>query len=325
MSIDQYTKCLMHFDSSPTRDECGNTWTANGTPTISDNAKFGKALQLDGNSYIWSQKDFVLYGQDFTVDGWVYIEPPETDSSTWCSIFSLYNDFGTYRYRIQLEVAFLNNATRRFALSHNSNVYKTINYDASNLDFLNQWIHFAVVYQAPTLYLYINGQRQLPYDSTSYQMQTFETSESSPSSYKLISLGLETSQVTTDFKGYIDEFRISDGIARWTEDFTPPTAPTYFGENSTPLTTLEQLENAIKRVDGKYIPVGAPIEVELVDYLTKSEASDTYVTKAEYAEGNGIGAVWIEWDGIYGTNCPYLCTQYQGCEWYIPFTRGDPI
>ena len=53
--------------------------------------------------------------------------------------------------------------------------------------------------------------------------------------------------------------------------------------------TLEQLENAIERIDGKYIPVGAPIEVELVDYLKKSEASDTYVTKAEFAEGGGGG------------------------------------
>jgi len=52
--------------------------------------------------------------------------------------------------------------------------------------------------------------------------------------------------------------------------------------------TLEQLENAIERIDGNYIQIGAPIEVELVDYLKKAEASDTYVTKAEYAGGGGV-------------------------------------
>jgi hypothetical protein len=28
-----------------------------------------------------------------------------------------------------------------------------------------------------------------------------------------------------DFNGWLDEFRISKGIARWTSNFTPPTAP----------------------------------------------------------------------------------------------------
>jgi len=57
------------------------------------------------------------------------------------------------------------------------------------------------------------------------------------------------------------------------------------------ITTFEQLENAMERVDNKFIAKGAPIEVELADYLKKSEASDTYLSKTAF---NVIGAVPVQ-------------------------------
>lgn len=49
------------------------------------------------------------------------------------------------------------------------------------------------------------------------------------------------------------------------------------------ITTLEQLIEVLERIADNYIQIGAPIEVELVDYLKKSEASDTYLAKTDKA------------------------------------------
>ena len=42
---------------------------------------------------------------------------------------------------------------------------------------------------------------------------------------KLEYRGYDSSGIATIVDGYIDEIRISKGVARWTANFTPPTAP----------------------------------------------------------------------------------------------------
>ena len=40
---DEYTKALLHFNESTTKDECGNTWTADsGLALGNSNGKFDK-------------------------------------------------------------------------------------------------------------------------------------------------------------------------------------------------------------------------------------------------------------------------------------------
>ncbi len=76
------TIVLLPLDKSPIADECGNTWTAEGSCVISDvNPKTSTvsprpALQLDGG--------IILGGKDFTIDGWAYVD---STSGTWSRIF----------------------------------------------------------------------------------------------------------------------------------------------------------------------------------------------------------------------------------------------
>ena len=73
--------------------------------------------------------------------------------------------------------------------------------------FYDRLLHIAWIYQnsSNTHTIYFDGQKQF---SRSYQLdrQTFP-------------------DCIIACCDYIDEFRISDGIARWTQNFTPPTAP----------------------------------------------------------------------------------------------------
>ena len=70
--IDEYTKAMLHFDADAVTDECGNTWNTSGSPSISASpAKFDKALQLNGSSYIYSS-GIALSNQPFTIDFWAY-------------------------------------------------------------------------------------------------------------------------------------------------------------------------------------------------------------------------------------------------------------
>ena len=78
------------------------------------------------------------------------------------------------------------------------------------------WHHIALVRNGGALTLYGNGEAQHTEDVTGV------TINNSP--YKF-AIGRTGEYTLTPFVGWIDEFRLSMGIARWTEDFTPPTGP----------------------------------------------------------------------------------------------------
>lgn len=65
---------LLHFDSSITKDECGNTWSAVGSPTLSsDYHKFGsKSIFVNNENYIQSTDSFTVGGSDLTIEAWIY-------------------------------------------------------------------------------------------------------------------------------------------------------------------------------------------------------------------------------------------------------------
>jgi len=80
---------------------------------------------------------------------------------------------------------------------------------------LSQWVHVALVRNGTNLYLFANGIR---YTVTTGLGTIALTDSTAP-----IEIGrINGAQY---FTGYIDELRISKGVARWTSDFTPPIAP----------------------------------------------------------------------------------------------------
>ena len=200
-NIDEYTKILLHFDESVTKDECGNTWTAYGSPTLSTNAKFGKALQLDGSSqYLTSSNNLSIGSQNWTLDFW--INPSYGGNSVPILLLTSSDSPATV---ISLELYF--SAYRINIAGTQANGTPSANY--------SQWTHLALVYQHDQnlATFYLNGTMS---GIASVTLDNFTIST--------CHIGADATG-STFFTGYIDEFRFSNGIARWTEDFTPPTAP----------------------------------------------------------------------------------------------------
>lgn len=218
--VDQYTVSLLHFEDG-IKDESGKVWTANGGATTSTvQSKFGgKSLFLNGvGQYLTapSSSDFEFGSGDFTIDFWVYM----TDVN-WGDLFNRnYNATGYTPFKISI-------GNGVYAQSPASNGYSW-DIAGGGADSkimhtnwkLNQWVHYAVVRDGTKFYVFENGQ----------QVCTWSSSLAIISSTSAIGIGF------SNFLGYIDEFRISKGIARWTGNFTLPTEPVISIEPPTNLT-----------------------------------------------------------------------------------------
>ncbi|MCK9578266.1 LamG domain-containing protein [bacterium] len=89
--------------------------------------------------------------------------------------------------------------------------------NSSNL-VLNQWNHLAFVRNGTNLILFING--------TEKNRQI--TSSPMPSVANYLRIGSFDYGSQYNFQGYIDELRITKGVARWTTNFTVPSIQHYW-------------------------------------------------------------------------------------------------
>ena len=81
----------------------------------------------------------------------------------------------------------------------------------------NQWYHFALVRSGSTVKLYINGTAD---STTRTDSDTYLFGQSST-----MVIGSDGgSQSHTYFNGYLNDFRLTVGLARYTSNFTPPTS-----------------------------------------------------------------------------------------------------
>jgi hypothetical protein len=83
--------------------------------------------------------------------------------------------------------------------------------------FSQEWTHIAVVRSENTLSIFENG------DEVLEQAIDFYIRDNNTQALKIGAL--TGNDQWYYFGGYLDEVRISTGVARWTDDFTPPTAP----------------------------------------------------------------------------------------------------
>ena len=188
------------FDTSATEDLCGNTWTEEGgTATIStDNAISGKALT---SSRITLTTPIMLGGQDFSVDFWFKVVP-----NIWQSVFVWRNG-----------ESFSMGAGGLFGIEQN-NVNKLNAYTAAGVNTnvaipsINSMAHYAFVYQhsAQTMKVYQNG-----------ILVVTKTGVTINRTAHTASIGKVDRPIA------VDEFRVFDGVALWTDNFTPPTAAYY--------------------------------------------------------------------------------------------------
>ena len=222
---DSYTKALLHFncaDGSTTfTDESGKTWTAYGNAQI-DTAQsvFGGASGLfDGNGdYISTPyvADWTFGTGDFTVDfrvRWNALPTSGNFQTLWCMYkwdgtyhnlngIDLYNNSGTYQIRF---------VTVEGIGGETINITKNITLS------VNTWYHIALVRNGTTFEFFQNG--------TSIGTGT-DDSTLFDTNFTAVYIGYfgGGGGITRYFNGWMDEFRASKGIARWTANFTPPTS-----------------------------------------------------------------------------------------------------
>jgi len=114
---------------------------------------------------------------------------------------------------------FAPNQTANLALATNNStswqIYAKNTFTTSSTTTIavGSWIHFALVRSGTTTVLYINGTAliTLTSDSTNYNTP-------------FIGLGAIYDATSYPLGGYIDDLRISKGFARYTANFTAPTA-----------------------------------------------------------------------------------------------------
>ena len=183
-----------------------HTITINGDAQISTTqSKFGgSSLYFDGTGdYVTAPSDssFDFGTGDFTIEFWMN---PSNITGTWQAIISRkYTGSGGWRI-------YKTSGSNNLSFYHPSGYYATTNTGLTN----GTWHHIAVVRSGSTLTTYVDGTSRGT-DTISYAM--------SPSGAD-VEIGQGVYASSYPYEGYLDDLRITKGVARYTANFTPPTA-----------------------------------------------------------------------------------------------------
>lgn len=204
---------LLHMDgsngSTSFTDSSPNalTATANGNAQISTaQSKFGGASgYFDGSSDLgFTPTDATRFGTgDFTVEFWLYITGSPNDNQVVISFCAWPNTSGfVINYSNTTLGVFTGGFTDSFFYPRPAS---------------NSWHHCAVCRTSGSVVLYIDGVETPPASTTGSLAGNYTDG--------LQYVGRPTDVNYYKLNGYIDELRITKGVARYTANFTPPTAP----------------------------------------------------------------------------------------------------
>jgi Concanavalin A-like lectin/glucanases superfamily len=215
--LDAYTKILLHMngsDGSTTfTDQSGKSWAANGNAQIDTaQSKFGGASGLFDGAGDWidtpDHADFNVGSGDWTVDFWFR-------TSTTSALY-LFGQADSALTAATIGIfGFIQSASNILRIGFYNTVpaVKFKDYSVAAAD--GNWHHFAGIRYGNNLYIAYDGTLSSAADVTGSTVQN---------SANKLSVGRLGEYATTPFNGWIDEFRFSAGIARWTSNFTPPSS-----------------------------------------------------------------------------------------------------
>jgi hypothetical protein len=202
---------LLHFDGPSFVDSSSNnlTVTANGVTQTTAQSKFGgKSGHFEGSESLAvpAGSDFAYGTGDFTIEAWIY----RTSTSGDTTVFSQTESGTNY-------VLFgVNSSSKVVFIGTDSGGGDAIEGPAGNLVAANTWHHVAVVRASGDVTVYCDGvggtatENTMDFDDTTW----------------VPTVGSYTHSSDDSFVGYIDELRVTKGVARYTgESFPVPTAP----------------------------------------------------------------------------------------------------
>ncbi len=217
---DSYTTLLTHLDATDASfvdvsngSSATHTLTNSGA-TYNSSGKFDGCAYFDGSSVITipASSEFATTNQLFTVECWF-----KTTNSTAKALVS--NTVSTSSWPDLYDSWTLRSDGLAYTLDGESThhiVYHEQTYDN------DAWHHIAMVQNGSDLMLFFDGTLTNTIDVSTDNMGKSDNH---------ITIG-DADFGVTNFTGDIDEVRISKGVARWTEDFTPPTSSYILDANS---------------------------------------------------------------------------------------------
>jgi len=208
------TVLMFDFDGSNNDTSTTDRSSTEHTATFNGNAKISTAHKKFGSSSIYfdgsgdyisisSSSTFAFGTSDFTIECWV------RRAST-----------GTYPYLFDFRAGGADAIVGAIYLNH-SDSYKPQYYanGAARIGStvglsVDTWYHLAIARSSGTTTMYVDGSSAGSFsDSLSYITAPLRIGDYSGNGF--------------GFPGYVDDFRITKGVARYSSNFTPPTASHY--------------------------------------------------------------------------------------------------
>jgi len=256
--------------------------TAAGNAQISTTqSKYnGSAGYFDGNGdtlTIPANTVFALGAGDFTIEGWFY----SLTSGT------------SVRGMIDFRTA--TTGTNGLMLRENDNGFLVYLNSAILLStatgrVANQWQHVALVRQGTTVTLYVNGVSQT----------TATSSTNLTDNIMRISGFVDTQSSVYAYNGYIDELKITKGVARYTSAFTSPPIPS----TCTDLTKNKNVGTLTNGVDYNFSNGGSLVFDGTNDYV-KAPFSSNY----NFGSGDFTVSAWINMTVLPSNNWSSFVTH----------------
>jgi len=204
------TQLLLNFTNASILDGTmkNNLETVGGASVSTSVVKYGSgSMYFDGTGDSLSAPNSVNYqfgSGDFTIEAWVNFSSVSGEKGI-VSYFAA----GAPNAGFTLRLSTGNSPSGlRFVASGASDVVLQAAWTPST----NTWYHVAVVRLNNTLTAYING---VSIGSTSITITI-----GAPSA--VLAVGTAQTVASSDMNGYIDDLRITKGIARYTQNFIPP-------------------------------------------------------------------------------------------------------
>ena len=176
-------------------------------------SRFTGSILLDGNSdYVTfvDSVDWTFGDGNFTIDFWAYFNSitgymglygQRKDANN--QFVLNFNQFSTSDHKIHLYCANSSTITCQLYTTGDSGITT------------GSWFHIAIVRSGSTGYIFVNGVSQAVTQFIAWR--TLADVDAN------LYIGYDSGYGY--FNGYIDELRVSKGIARWIANFTPPTEP----------------------------------------------------------------------------------------------------
>lgn len=226
---DFYTKSLLHFDGDDTSTEilesaCWRGGDAFGKPWTCQNHaqqkvaafKFGSAsLYCDGTDDYIDRDDYsdlTLSSGNFTVECWIKRGRTSTlERITGQMAAGGQTTSVSFGFRFNADDTILFNVGNGGSLIFTSTVTEVSD---------TNWHHLAMVRNGNTVTMYIDGTA----DANTLNVTGITINDSATK----LAIGRIGEFADGYFQGYVDEYRISKGVARYTGNFTPSTTGFYY-------------------------------------------------------------------------------------------------